>query len=227
MRPISYIFSAVVLAAFIAGGVYLLLPACGVRLPLIGTLATACAATPAEANAAALRAAEARNLELTLGIAALERELAIQHCVPAQAAVTPVPPPEAGIDREAWEAGDLGLLEGCWRLDSNYETVNRQTGVRTSYTEWELCFGTDGAGRETMRAVNGTTCEGPITGRFDSADGLDITEPDNLQCSDSSFIYRRTIACRLREDGGAGCVVEQPGLDTRDEIRLRRAAGEP
>lgn len=147
--------------------------------------------------------------------------------VPPPADVTAPGPEVPQIDEQRWRSGDIGLLDGCWELDSDYRTQNVRTGRITHFNEWTMCFsGGAGAGRETMTATDGTTCSGPVSGRFDQDNRLVVREPRNLECSDNSFIYRRIVTCELAENGVANCVTAQPERNTRSEVRLRRRAGD-
>jgi len=174
---------------------------------------------------------DGQNADLTRTVAALERELAAMQCTadlpdpPAPVLALPDPPPPAPIDPEAWARRDLGVLDGCWQLDSTYATRNVRTGEVTTYDEWRMCFDAAGAGLAEMRGTNGVTCEGAVQGAF-AADGqLAVTEAGNLRCSDGSFIYRRDLVCALSADGGAGCAVTQAEVGSASTVRLRRAEG--
>jgi hypothetical protein len=220
---------AVAFAGTAATSAWLLLPACATALPGLGRCPD-----PAEAEARARVAAlDARNADLTREVAVLERALAARQCtadwpdpppvvaLPApQPAPLPAPPP---IDPDAWARRDLGLLDGCWQLDSTYATRNVRTGEVTTYTEWRMCFDALGAGTAEMLGSNGVTCAGPVRGAF-AADGqLAVTEEANLGCSDDSFIYRRDLTCALSGDGGAACAVTQAEVGSASTVRLRRA----
>jgi len=220
--------ASVVLAVAFAGtaavSAWLLLPACALALVGIGQC-------PDPSQAAAmtrLADLDARNADLSREVAALERELALLQCTaelpeppPVLAAPEPVP-----IDPEAWARRDLGVLDGCWQLDSTYATRNVRTGAITTYTEWRMCFDAAGAGQAEMLGTNGVTCTGAVQGAF-AADGqLTVTEAANLRCSDDSFIYRRDLVCALSADGGASCAVTQAEVGSASTVRLRRAEGE-
>jgi hypothetical protein len=207
---------AVAFAGTAAASAWLLLPACAVTLPGLGHC-------PDPADAALLDrlvVLEAQNAELTRTVAALERELAAMQCT---ADLPDAPPPPPPIDPDAWARRDLGVLDGCWRLDSTYATRNVRTGEVTTYDAWRMCFDAGGAGQAEMRGTNGVTCTGAVQGAF-AADGqLAVTEAGNLTCSDGSFIYRRDLVCALSGDGGAACAVTQAEVGSASTVRLRRA----
>lgn len=208
---------------------YLVLQSCGVRLPLFNYVVSVCATDAAVADGRRLETLDGDNLDLARQISRLERELALRQCT-AQLPPEDLPPafePD-GMDPEAFAEQDISLLEGCWVLDSAYSTVNRQTGRTTNYNEWTICFDANGAGRETMRATDGATCEGPLQGEFNSQGALMIVEPQNLGCSNGTFIYRREMACSVDAVGNATCDGTQPeysGNTTSSTTRLRRAQG--
>lgn len=205
----------------------LLLPACGVVMRGLSF----CPAQDLAETELRLAALDDLNAALGREVAALERELGAVQCtaVYPPAATPPEPPRTAAvpptIDRDAWARRDLGVLQGCWQLDSNYSTRNQRTGVITDYTEWRMCFDGAGAGRAEMLGTNGITCTGPVTGRFAGDGSLEVAEAGNLQCSDQTFIYRRDLACSLSGNGAASCQVTQPAVGTTSTVRLRRSTG--
>jgi hypothetical protein len=216
---------ATLFAVAVAAGALLLLPACG-ALPW----ANHCPPT-GYATAARMAELDAANIALGREVGALERELVLLQCTAALPEPPPLPSlpplPQPPIDTEAWQRRDIGAMDGCWELDSDYRTQNDRTGEITHFTAWTMCFAADGQGRATMRATNGTTCEGPVTGSF-AADGrLVVTEAGNLACSDATFIYRRDLGCALLDDGAASCSVEQPQVGRSSTVLLRRAAPDP
>ncbi|MEM7721250.1 MAG: hypothetical protein AAF376_02645 [Pseudomonadota bacterium] len=176
------------------------------------------------------------NEALIREIAALEAELAIQQCVavydppPVPDIILPSELPDVAtdpnIDEEAWNDRDIGVLEGCWELDSDYRIQNRRTGAITEFNQWNMCFSNTGQGTQEMLATNGVTCRGQVTANFDAAGRLNIQEPGNLPCSDDSFIYERVISCELDGSGGAFCNERQPEVGTAGTVGLRRAVGD-
>ncbi len=216
---------ATLFAGAVVAGAALLLPACG-ALPW----ANLCPDTDPEAEAR-LADLNAGNTALSREIAFLERELALLQCTavhpdpPPLVLPTPVPPAPP-IDTEAWERRDIGAMDGCWELESDYRTQNDRTGEITHFTEWTMCFADDGQGRATMRATNGTTCAGSVAGSFAQDGRLIVTEAGNLACSDATFIYRRVLGCALLDGGMASCSVDQPQVGRTSTVILRRALPE-
>lgn len=222
MRPGLILLLGLLLAISAAAAAFALLPACGARLPFAGGLGF-CPAPEAAAAEARLDALGAEAAELTREAALLERDLAARPC--AASAPAPPPPPPPPIDAEAWSTRDIALLEGCWQLDSPFETTHTGTGVVSHYDDWRMCFGRDGAGHEEMRSDTGTTCAGPVAGAFDASGTLVIEEPANLACGDGGFIYRLTSRCDLKPDGTAACRLEQPELGRTGAATFRRVPG--
>ena len=183
----------------------------------------------------------AENALLSEEIALLEREIGQIQCVaqyieppielpPPPARQVPEPEPEPpqvarneGLDPDQFRERDISVLEGCWALDSEFRTRDVRTGRVTFYNQWNMCFDENGNGREQMRATNGTTCNGPVTGNFDGGGNLVINEPGNLRCGDGSAIFRRVTSCQVNPNGTASCVTRQPERRTRSNVQLRRS----
>ncbi|MEM9433026.1 MAG: hypothetical protein AAGA12_03830 [Pseudomonadota bacterium] len=212
----------------------LLLQACGVLLGTANTLARYCPLPTEITNRSRLDVLNEQTRSLQSRIAFLEQELAAQQCTaqfPDPPDVVqlpdPVPPVDVApeIDRDAWERGDLNALTGCWDLETQLRVRSVTTGRITLYNQWNMCFESDGTGSEIMRATDGATCEGPVSGAFNGAGQLVIEEPANLQCSSGSSIFRRISTCTLRADGKATCSVFQPAQNITSTVRLQRAPG--
>ena len=196
-----------------------LLPACGANRTVFSTWIDWCPVNKHQQNEERLAALTTSNRNLQLRIDAYERELALKQCLPAEA-----PPQSDRIDWNAWSGKQIGLLEGCWDLESRFTTTNRQTGEPSRYQTWKMCFDARGVGREEMRADSGSVCSGPVQGSFDASGSLAIEEPGNLTCSDGGFIYRLKSTCSLNDDGTASCVVTQPEIGSSTTVEFRRAA---
>ncbi len=216
-----------VLIAIVAWSAAALVPACGANDRVAGTWLDWCPVNKAEQAEQRLAALERQNQELVDRILRHERELALLQCepkAPQQAALPDLAPIPDKIDRQDWVNQRIGLLEGCWELDSRFVTTNRRTGVKTDYNQWTMCFDASGNGREEMRADNGNSCAGPVTGAFAADGSLIIDEPGNLQCSDGGYIYRLSSSCKLNESGTASCVVTQPEVGSSTTVEFRRPA---
>lgn len=224
--------ASALLALSVAVVGYLVLQACAVALPFGLQWRGFCHSPAAPAAEAELATLMERNGRLRQDIALAERELGLAQCeIVRPPLVFPLPAdlPRAEseeIDAEAWQSGDVSLLEGCWALNSNYQVTNVQTGIVSTFNEWTMCFDAQGSGNQTMTATNGTTCSGAVNGSFVASGRLAIAEPGNLACSDNTFIYQRDLACALSSDGLASCEVVQPELNRRSTVQLRRAAAE-
>ncbi len=227
MRPLLIAFLGLLLIISASVAAFALLPACGARLPFLGGNCPAPEVIAAEERLSALGA---EREDLIRRVSALEREVGVLDCVaatdepPATASVPPATEP--AIDAEAWNSRDLSLLEGCWALDSTFQTVNTQTGVTSRYTTWRMCFGANGTGREEMTSDTGVTCAGSVAASFDAGGGLVIEEPGNLMCGDGAFIYRMVSRCGLNPDGTAACRIEQPEINRAGSVTFRRASGD-
>ncbi|MGC9420560.1 MAG: hypothetical protein ACP5EN_16475 [Rhodovulum sp.] len=231
---------AIGLLGFVGAAAYAALAACRIDLPVLSGLVQGhCRSDAALDNDRQLALLRASNAALLREIREVENEIAKLQCEAVYEAPPPPEPPvppvvenEAPvINEEAWKSGDLRVLDGCWELDSDFQTRNIQTGRITHYTRWEMCFDRNGNGRETMTATDGTTCKGAVFGKFLDVAGprgqqrLEVREPGNLQCSNGSYIHQRIITCELVGDGTALCSNFQPETGGRGEVRLRRRAG--
>lgn len=243
------IILAVALVTSVAMSGALLLQGCGLRLPFLSDAISICDDGSAQVVDTRLAALEDERTALLRDIARIERALATTQCeavlpdpVPEQAEVIPLPDPEPapppepearpdlpsapdGLDRESFENRDIAVLEGCWDLDSNYRSRNINTGEITDYNRWHMCFDSTGRGTQTMQGTDGSTCQGPVDGRFDEAGRLVIDDGAALPCSDGSTFFRRVTTCQLDDTGRANCVSEQP-FDNRggsSDVGLRRA----
>lgn len=232
MRAVFTYGGSVVLVGLVLWAALAVLPACGAQNRIAWTWSDWC---PVNTNLAAenqLASLTDANRSLERAILQRERELAALQCVPdvpvqiAEPKQTEPekPPLPEKIDRKDWNDRRIGLLEGCWELESRFVTNNRETGETSRYNVWEMCFDATGKGREEMLADNGATCEGPVQGRFDGNGKLIIEEPANLQCSDGEYIYRLRSACELNDNGTASCVVSQPEVGGSTTVEFRRSA---
>ena len=202
----------------------LILPACSLRLPFgLGQLSACPSVVTTQADKGALRA------ELQSEVASLERRLSGLQCRPDPATLpeperveTPLSEPPPELNGDLLDRADLKDLQGCWELDSPYAAQNVVTGQVISFSEWTVCFNNDGAGRETMRGSDGSTCEGPITGSFLPGQALVIKEDANLPCSNNFEIFRRTVTCRLDEQERALCNSYQSETGGSAEVIMRR-----
>lgn len=206
--PLATGFAVVAAAA-------LLLPACAV-----GGLG-ACPPVPEVASAGRIDDLRARRAALEAEAAALARRLAaLPACVPP---VTAAVPPAQDIPPDRWARRDIGLLEGCWSLDSDYAMQDR-TGRVVRVESWQMCFGADGRGRQTQVFTDGTRCEGGIDGRFTEAGALQLADRGNVPCSGGHHIIARVGTCTLTPEGRATCENRHPSMPDQPPhtVTLRR-----
>lgn len=227
MRTILAFTGAGLLTALAAWAALALLPACGAAGRVAPSWLGWCPENRQNQTEARLAALSSANDDLQRRILQRERELARKDCRPGRAAAAPqrravLPPP---IDRQDWDNRQIGLLEGCWELDSRFVTTNRDTGAQSRYSEWIMCFDASGRGREDMFADNGNSCSGPVQGHFNADGHLVIEQPGDLPCSDGGYIYRLRSSCRLKDNGTASCAVEQPEVGGSTTVDFRRAQG--
>ena len=110
------------------------------------------------------------------------------------------------IDTSLWEQGDLAVLNGCWKLDWDYEMLNVDTNEFVGVTSWDVCF-TSGSkmGSQTLLFENGENCvEQPIMGEFKSINGqskLHLDDTKDVECK-SAVVFQRRMECELMQNGG-------------------------
>lgn len=226
MRSFLTLFGAVLLVVISVTLGALLLPSCGVLNSVAGTWIDWCPENTRNENETRLAAISERNSQLLESILEKEREIALLQCLrePEVAEVPELPrQTEPEIDRDGWMNREIASLEGCWNLESKFSTTDRRTGLTSRYTSWRMCFDANGVGREEMRAENGSTCSGPVQGRFGADGALEIEQPSNLQCSDGGFIYRLSSRCELDAGSGARCLITQPELGRSTNVEFGRA----
>lgn len=212
---IPTVIGSVALVGLVAGGAWLILQACALPIGPLKNLGW-CSNETARAARVQTAALEADRDTLEQRIFDLERELAAKQCVAV------APDPTWPLDPERWANGDLGLLRGCWDLDSSYRTRNLDTGEIVTYPEWQMCFDAKGKGTQTMRGSDGSVCEGEVVAAF-GTDGLSIDEGGDLPCSDGGAIHRRDIACAIATGGRATCATPQPETGGEMTVGFQRA----
>lgn len=223
-------FLALALVAVTGASVYLLLHACGLRLPFTATVISFCD-TEAELQLRAdLALVDRANADLASQIGALEQELGGLVCKAEPPLPPPPPPPPkpktetpSGLAPDAFDKNDISVMEGCWQLSSDYAVRDINSGRITRFKYWRICFDKNGNGTELMRSTNGVRCEGRLSGRMRGNGTLTMREPGNLRCSDGSSIFRRDVTCSLDARGNANCDTHQPETNGRGAATLRRA----
>lgn len=213
---IPTLIGSVALVGLASGAAWLVLQACALD---IGPLRGLGWCQPETVRAARVQTAvlEADRGELEQRIFDLERELAAMQC-------TAIPPdPTWPLDPDRWANGDLGMLRGCWALDSSYRTRHVDTGEIVTYPDWRMCFDDKGNGSQVMRGSDGTVCEGPVSAAF-GTNGLAIDEGGDLPCSDGGAIHRRDILCSIAGAGRASCATLQPETGGEAVVGFQRAA---
>jgi hypothetical protein len=213
---------------------WLLLNACGLRLLRGSPLLHFCAAplgAPGMDRGLAAEIARQRQLE-----AEIERlELALLRapaCAPPpeQTEVEPVPAPlpePEAIPEEAWRERDIGFLEGCWDLDTDYRVEHVQTGEVSVAESWQVCFDAAGEGRQTLIFDDGTECTGPMLGSFGEQGSLQLQDQGNLRCDNNTYIYERLLTCERVDPATAQCDSFQPETGGRDDVTFRHGEGSP
>lgn len=126
-----------------------------------------------------------------------------------------VPPvlPEQGVQSEpltippALADGPATFLNGQWRVNGGIQ--DKLTG-----RPLQLQYNFDqGNGTVSVRQSNGVTCTGAARGSVQQG-ALNITNPEQMQCSDGSNFIGPTIECKSPASGHADCVGSNDGDKT-------------
>lgn len=210
------VFGAFAFAALVTFAAFLLLQACALPVSLLQKYVSSCR-TPSEiVTTDNLQVSMATGLDLQRRIFELERELAAKQCIRA-----PIDP-NAPLTTEGWNNRDLKMLLGCWNLDTTYRTRDVDSGEIRTYSEWQMCFDTQGNGTQVMRANDGTVCEGTVRAEF-AGGGLSLVEPGNLACEGGGYIHQRQISCAAAAGGTASCDTLQPETNGKATVTFERA----
>lgn len=214
-----------VVALLLGFAYWLLLNACGLRMLQGSPLLYFCPAPVAAPGPGPPLAAEiARQRALEGEIERLELALLrAPQCSP------PVDRQEADIPEDAWREQDVGFLEGCWELDSDYAITADLTGETVGVSDWRSCFDGSGRGQQQIEFQNGSTCGGPVTATFAEDGRLVFTDAGVVPCSARSFIdyiRQRVTTCERIDAVRAQCVSLHPDTGHQSDVNLRRAASE-
>ncbi|CNG74606.1 virulence factor [Yersinia intermedia] len=103
--------------------------------------------------------------------------------------------------------GQAQFLNGQWRVNGGIQ--DKLTG-----RPLQLQYNFDqGNGTVSVRQTNGVTCTGAAKGRVQQG-ALNITNPEQMKCSDGSNFIGPTIECRSPASGRADCVGNNDGDKT-------------
>ncbi|MBU9834617.1 hypothetical protein J1786_07295 [Rahnella sp. L72c] len=119
--------------------------------------------------------------------------------VPAQGEPLTLPP--------ALSDGPAKFLSGQWRVNGGIQ--DKLTG-RPLQLQYNFDHGT---GTVSVRQSNGVTCSGTSQGSVQQG-ALNITNPEQMKCSDGSNFMGPTIACKSKTSGHADCVGNNDGDKT-------------
>jgi hypothetical protein len=210
------------LALLLGFAYWLLLNACGLRMLHGSPLLYFCPVPAASGSPLAAEIERQRALE-----GEIERlELALLR---APQCDRPADGQPADIPEDAWREQDVGFLEGCWELDSDYAITAERTGETVGVADWRACFDRSGRGRQDLTFEDGSACDGPVGAEFAPGDRLVLRDGGDVPCragSFISFIYERVITCERVDAARAQCVSVHPATGGESNVNLRRAAPE-
>ncbi len=133
---------------------------------------------------------------------------------PVPLATAPAPEQQARpLTAERWSQGDLEILQGCWSLGRDAQSVvvygdgkTRNCLVRAG----RICFDAKGQGRREQTISCGpdltAVCRAPVVGRF-AGDGSFSVQQPGVACEGNSptIWHGRSLVCRRVDDGKAVC----------------------
>ena len=123
----------------------------------------------------------------------------------------PAAPPPQDIAEQAWNSRDLSVMEGCWRLISDYQIFRLDTMVPRSVTSWQMCFDPNGFGSQQLVMDDGTVCSMGVRARFLPDGRMRLADTADTTCSDGTVLVQRTdIDCARLPDGTAHCRYIRP-----------------
>lgn len=143
---------------------------------------------------------------------------------PAPRAEAPPPAPPPAIRDDDWQNRKVESLQGCWQLDSDYRLQDINTKVITTVESWQVCFGADGQGQQTLRLSDGKTCTAPVKAAFPTGDRLELNDQADVTCEGGTIIFRRDIACQRQASATIDCSSHQPQHGGQNRVSLRRQA---
>lgn len=194
----------------------LLLPACA-ALSWAGWLPPdGCPPVSPSPARSALHLEEERRGALLAELRRLERDLYAIECSAGGAPVQRVRPDQATLDEQRWREQDIGIMAGCWRLESDYRLLSIETQVQVTVPFWRVCFDEQGRGRQEFELSDGVSCQGSMTAAFENAQVMTLRDGGTIPCSDGSRILERRAECRLDERQHAACEI----VDDRSTIHV-------
>ena len=108
-----------------------------------------------------------------------------------------------------WRRHDLGMLQGCWRRQSDMETREVGSGTKRAVVSWKLCFDDDGRGQQTVVWSDAGSCTSKTLASFHTDDTLVI---DTQVCQSPSYrLYALSIVCHWQSSTQADCPAYYPG----------------
>jgi hypothetical protein len=141
----------------------------------------------------------ARNAMLSTQLAQLDEQAAKQK------AACP-----GALPAQAWNAGSLGMLQGCWHLTSDMKMQHENTGQVVDVSSWIICFNADGSGNQNIKLSDGLACTGPLAANFNAGHQLIMEEPALCEGRYIS-VYQGHWICQRVSDSQANCARTDKG----------------
>jgi len=169
----------------------------GLALPGVILRPFTCA-VPAAAATALNQGNEAilHNADLTRQLDQMDEQAALKQ--------SQCKPPNRALPEDQWDAGNLGMLKGCWHLTTNVTLYDTVTNQPYPIATWVICFDDHGIGQQTVTYQSSENCEGPVRASFDANHQMVIAEP--TECSGSRSVVIGHWNCNRTSDSQASCV---------------------
>lgn len=127
---------------------------------------------------------------------------------------------EEGVDEERWDEKDISLLEGCWKLESDYALRSQQSDEKLTVPLWRACFDAAGNGTQEFELSNGLKCAGSLTAGFRADGNMTLDDGAPVPCDNGAMIVRRRGVCRLDAEKRAQCGMRDRAGES--QVTLRR-----
>jgi hypothetical protein len=129
------------------------------------------------------------------------------------AELKPPPPPPGPLPADRWAKKDLSLLEGCWTLGHETQSLMGGDGGRTEtciVKAGRICFNKSGQGQREMDEIcpsyGKIQCRAPVTASFGGEGNLHTTQPEAPCRPTSTWMSEANyLTCRRQSDTLAVC----------------------
>lgn len=197
---------------------YSALSACALGVPGMPAFLERCGSV-ATATPTRLLDAQREGEHLRSALRALEQDLGRAEMCAIERVAVPSEDEPTPQDEALWTDQEVGMLEGCWNLATDTQVIHHDnTDDVADVPDWTICFDDQGRGTHQLSLDRGAECSGTAQAGFLDDGRLEITDDEDLFCSDDTFIFRAINVCEYLENGRARCRGRQPDAGTTDII---------